>query len=68
MPDDQLLAQLSAQYGLGEAYYDHRGEYRKFSNAARSAILLAMGVDLHPNAERKTTHKTLLPRVRVCCA
>ena len=66
MPDDQLLAQLSAQYGLGEAYYDHRGEYRKFSNAARSAILLAMGVDLHPNAERKTTHKTLLPRVRVC--
>ncbi len=37
------LAQLAKQYGLGEKFYDFRGECRVFSDTARGAILQAMG-------------------------
>ncbi len=66
MIDDQSLASLSEKNGLGAAYYDHRGEYRKFSSAARSAILLAMGVELTPRKETQPEPPALLPPVRVC--
>jgi 4-alpha-glucanotransferase len=39
-----LLDELARRRGLGDAYYDHRGELRHFSIAARRAILQAMGV------------------------
>lgn len=38
------LNDLARLRGLGEAYYDHRGELRYFSAEARRAILQAMGV------------------------
>jgi 4-alpha-glucanotransferase len=41
---DGMLNELAKQRGLGEAYYDHRGELRYFSPAARGAILRAMGL------------------------
>jgi len=41
---DALLNELAALRGLGEAYYDHRGELRYFKPATRRAILQAMGV------------------------
>ncbi len=41
--DPQTLAHLARQYGLGESYHDYRGEFRPFSDAARTAILRAMG-------------------------
>lgn len=41
--DPQTLTDLARQYGLGESYYDYRGEFRRFSDAARGAILQAMG-------------------------
>jgi 4-alpha-glucanotransferase len=66
MPENRSLADLAAQNGLGEAYYDYRGEYRPFSVAARAAILLAMGVELHPYSVGKPTPIPLLPMVRVC--
>jgi 4-alpha-glucanotransferase len=39
-----LLDELARRRGLGEAYYDYRGELRHFSAPARRAILQAMGV------------------------
>jgi 4-alpha-glucanotransferase len=42
--DPQTLANLARRYGLGESYYDYRGEFRPFSDAARTAILRSMGV------------------------
>lgn len=41
--DAKALAELGAQYGLGESYYDFRGQYRVFSAAARLSILKALG-------------------------
>ncbi len=41
--DPSALNALAATYGLGESYYDYRGQYREFSPAARSAILNSMG-------------------------
>jgi len=41
-----LLDQLAARRGLGEAYYDHRGELHYFSKDARRAILRAMGLQV----------------------
>jgi len=41
---DALLNELAALRGLGEAYYDHRGELRYFAPTTRSAVLQAMGV------------------------
>ena len=40
--EPRTLADLATQYGLGESYYDHRGELHRFSDAARSAIVRAM--------------------------
>jgi 4-alpha-glucanotransferase len=48
---DALLTQLARLRGLGDAYYDHRGELRYFSVAARRAILSAMNVPV----ENETT-------------
>lgn len=42
--DPQTLAAFAEQHGLAESYYDYRGEFRRFSDAARGAILQAMGV------------------------
>lgn len=47
---DESLNELAALRGLGEAYYDHRGELRYFMPAARHAILQAMGVDTSDEA------------------
>lgn len=44
--DPALLDELARRRGLGEAYYDHRGELKYFSKEARIAILKAMGVDM----------------------
>ncbi|MGE0115635.1 MAG: 4-alpha-glucanotransferase [Steroidobacteraceae bacterium] len=41
--DTQTLANIAKLYGLGESYYDYRGQLRIFSDAARGAILQAMG-------------------------
>lgn len=41
----QTLSELAARYGLDESYYDYRGRLKVFSDAARSAILKAMGAD-----------------------
>ncbi|MGC3981510.1 MAG: 4-alpha-glucanotransferase [Steroidobacteraceae bacterium] len=41
--DSQTLAILAKQNGLGESYYDYRGNLRIFSDAARGSILHAMG-------------------------
>lgn len=40
----ELINTLAKHRGLGEAYYDHRGELRHFSAATRTAILQAMGL------------------------
>jgi 4-alpha-glucanotransferase len=42
-----LLNDLARLRGLGEAYYDHRGELYYFSPNARRAILQAMGLAVH---------------------
>ena len=42
---DSPLNRLAKLHGLGEAYYDHRGELRYFTGTARRAILHAMGID-----------------------
>src|SRR5262245_24864292 len=42
---EALRGRLAALRGLGEAYYDHRGELRWFSSATRAALLAAMGCD-----------------------
>jgi len=45
-----LLNELAQLRGLGEAYYDHRGELRSFSNESRAAILQAMGFHIEDEA------------------
>lgn len=42
---ETLRNELARLRGLGEAYYDHRGELHYFLPSARSAILQAMGID-----------------------
>jgi 4-alpha-glucanotransferase len=46
MPEaySELIDELARLRGLGEAYYDHRGELRRFSDESRRAILQAMGL------------------------
>ena len=66
MMDELRLTELSAQYGLGEAYHDYRGEYRKFSPASRVAILRAMGANLDSPSSTSAQQSALLPLVRVC--
>jgi 4-alpha-glucanotransferase len=43
---DSLLDQLASRRGIGEAYYDYRGELRAFSAATKTAILAAMGCEV----------------------
>ncbi|MGD9841862.1 MAG: 4-alpha-glucanotransferase [Steroidobacteraceae bacterium] len=64
--DRQALAVLANENGLGEAYHDYRGEYRQFSDAARHAILLAMGVLPQASPNRNSDPTLMLPPVRVC--
>jgi 4-alpha-glucanotransferase len=43
---DSLLDQLARRRGIGDAYYDYRGELRHFSAATKTAILAAMGCNV----------------------
>src|SRR5512139_84894 len=43
---DSLLDQLARRRGIGDAYYDYRGELKHFSAATKTAILAAMGCSL----------------------
>jgi len=43
---DSLLDQLARRRGIGDAYYDYRGELRQFSAATKTAILVAMGCNV----------------------
>ena len=43
---DSLLDQLARRRGIGDAYYDYRGELRAFSAATKTAILAAMGCNV----------------------
>lgn len=43
---DSLLDQLARRRGIGEAYYDYRGELRPFSPRTKTAILAAMGCNV----------------------
>lgn len=47
---EDLIAQLAKWRGLGEAYYDYRGELRRFDTATQAAILRAMGVRVDDEA------------------
>jgi 4-alpha-glucanotransferase len=49
MPNDRL-DHLAWSRGLGEAYYDYRGQLKHFSRETRSAILAAMGCDVRSAA------------------
>jgi 4-alpha-glucanotransferase len=40
---DSLLDHLARSRGIGDAYYDYRGELKAFSPATKTAILAAMG-------------------------
>jgi 4-alpha-glucanotransferase len=51
---DESLHELASLRGLGEAYYDHRGELRRFAPAARRAILQAMGVNVADETSVRT--------------
>lgn len=67
------LDTLGELQGLGESYYDHRGELRYFSAAAKTALLAAMSYDVHDEraietamrAEHRARWQTLLPAVCV---
>ena len=43
---DDLLDQLANRRGIGETYYDYRGELRSLSAATKTAILAAMGCEV----------------------
>jgi len=43
---DSLLDQLARRRGIGDVYYDYRGELRHFSAATKTAILAAMGCNV----------------------
>lgn len=43
---DSLLDELARRRGIGEAYHDYRGEWRRFSARTKTAILAAMGCDV----------------------
>lgn len=42
---ETLRRRVAALRGIGEAYFDHRGELRRFSATTRAALLAAMGCD-----------------------
>ena len=70
---EPLKRRLAGLRGIGEAYFDHRGELHYFSAETRDRLLLAMGCDLHDPAglEREIESlesarwRALLPRVAV---
>jgi (1->4)-alpha-D-glucan 1-alpha-D-glucosylmutase len=70
---ESLRRRVAALRGIGEAYFDHRGELRRFSAATRVALLAAMGYDPHDRgalelaAERLESERwrALLPPVAV---
>ena len=70
---DPLLDHLARSRGIGDAYYDYRGELRAFSPKTKTAILAAMGckVDDADAIEREIAEidaerwRTLLPPVAV---
>lgn len=69
MSHDSVLDTLADQYGLETGYHDYRGEYRKFSDKARTSVLQAMGVDPRQvNTKEIVESSTLsmLPAVHVC--
>jgi (1->4)-alpha-D-glucan 1-alpha-D-glucosylmutase len=70
----ELLRQRLARLrGIGEAYYDHRGELRSVSVATRDAVLAAMGCTLNDElaleqeieALESARWRTLVPPVAV---
>ena len=44
------LSALASARGLGDSYHDYRGEFREFPAATKTAILSAMGIDVHDAA------------------
>jgi 4-alpha-glucanotransferase len=70
---DSLLDHLARARGIGDAYYDYRGELKAFSPATKTAILAAMGcrVDDATAIERELAEldaerwRTVLPPVAV---
>jgi 4-alpha-glucanotransferase len=71
--DDALIDRLARSRGIGDAYYDYRGELRHFSQATKAAILAAMGCNVtdaaaieHEIAELDAERwRSLLPAVSV---
>ena len=43
---ESLLDELARRRGIGDAYHDYRGEWRRFSARTKTAILSAMGCDV----------------------
>jgi 4-alpha-glucanotransferase len=70
---DSLLDELARRRGIGDAYYDYRGELRHFGAATKTAILAAMGCNVtdpdavaHEIAELDAERwRSLLPAVCV---
>jgi len=61
-PAPRTLADLATQYGLGESYYDYRGELRRYSDVARGAIITAMQMGMRHDA---LSESAALPAVYV---
>ena len=57
------INQLTEHYGLGKSYYDYRGKFTEFTDAARTAILQAMGA-----FSTSSDANTVQPQVWVCHA
>ena len=70
---DSLLDHLARSRGIGDAYYDYRGELKQVSPATKKAILAVMGCQVddaeaiaHEIAELDAARwRTLLPCVAV---
>ena len=70
---DSLLDSLARSRGIGDAYYDYRGELKPFSAGTKTAILAAMGCNVtDSDAIRREIEdldaarwRTLLPPVAV---
>jgi len=70
---DSLLDSLARSRGIGDAYYDYRGELKAFSASTKTAILAAMGCNVSDaDAIRREIEeldgarwRTLLPQVAV---
>jgi len=53
------LDELAAQYGIGTAYHDFRGELKVFSPATKAALLQAMGVGTGQQVSRRDARASL---------